>query len=819
MLVESMNQQELKNLKSDFFPFDSASLSVSLLRLRFLLSLIFIFILSCEVCSQDVRLTGRVFDKASSQPLYLVSVFDSIASAGTRTDKTGFFELSVTRGEHKLKFTYIGYQRIDTTIKVSGLTEISAFMSPLTIPIDEVIISSRSLKDQVSSPEMSSLTFKNIEIMKLPSILGETDPMKILQLTPGVQGGSEGNSGFYVRGGGADQNMILFNNTLVYNPAHLLGIFSVFNPDQIKDVTIIKSGIPARYGGKLSSVIKVNSSNGNKDSLEVKGSIGMISSRVSVGGPLFNGKGTFIAGARRTYLELLVQPLVRKMVKDFSFFNNETRYNFHDFNLGVSVSLTSRDIFSLSGYYGRDVFNMKRSGIDQKNSVRWGNFLTSLSWNHFISESNQWNLDISRTKYEFGLDGSQGEYSFGLLSSVEDYTLKYNYSSNILRHHINYGFDLTNHKFIPNKIDAQSGSFNVNFIQFSSMNAFEGGIYLDDEFMQSEHFSLSGGLRYSFYDHYGPYKDYIRDAAGQITDTIKYPKGESLTFYHNLEPRVVMKYQINKNNSVKASYMRISQYIHLATSASVSLPADIWIPSTGNIKPQTGNQISIGYFSNLSKRNLEFSSEIYYKRMNNQLEFLKGIIYSSFDASIGQNIALGFGQSYGIEFYLNKPVGKSTGWISYALSRTENKFDEINEGYIYPAKYDRRHELSVVFLQKITSKWSGSAVFTYISGSAFTMPIGRYIIQGNMVNEYGDVNSFRMPPYHRLDLSFSRKVTFHNDLTSELIFSVFNVYCRANPYFIYFETNGDIDNYSLEVKPIQVSLLPIIPSISWNFKF
>jgi hypothetical protein len=451
--------------------------------------------------------------------------------------------------------------------------------------------------------------------------------------------------------------------------------------------------------------------------------------------------------------------------------------------------------------------------------LKWGNTLSVLLWNHKIGRKSELNTSASRTIYKFDLLGSQSDYYFKLFSSVEDYSLKSDISFKVLEQSARAGIELTDHSFIPNRIDAQAGNFIVNFGQFSKMHATEGGVFFDNVFRLSNSITITGGLRFSFFNQSGPYSEYTRNSLGQISDTIYYPRGKSLAFFWNPEPRIVLKYQINNNSSLKASYMRIAQYLHLATSASASLPTDIWLPSTSNIKPQIGNQISIGYFRNFPSESLEFSSEVYYKRMENKLEFLRGIIYNSFNGNFEQNMLAGWGQSYGLELYLRKIIGKSTGWISYTLARTEQKFDEINEGLFYPAKYDRRHEISLALVRKFNEKWSGSAVFIFISGNAFTMPVGRYMIQGNVVNEYGKVNSYRMPPYHRMDVSFNRKVTLGKNISSELIFSVFNLYNRANPYYIYFEAIGDIDKYSLEVKAVQVSLFPVIPSVSWSFKF
>jgi hypothetical protein len=769
--------------------------------------------------SQEIITGGKVYDKATNQVLTTVSVLDKTSLKGTTTDDTGGFKISLLPGIHNFEFSHIGYHRVDTSIQLTSNIEFLIYMDPVSVPLSEYTITAESQIDHVSSPQMGTFTLSKAEMKKLPSLLGEADPLKLLQLTPGVKAASYGGAGFFVRGGGTDQNLILYDNTIIYNPGHLLGMFSVFNPGVISDVSITKSGIPAQYGGKLSSVIKLNSYRGNKESLEVLGSVGLISSRISFSGPLFKQKGTFILGARKTYLGLIIEPIIRRTASSTSFLTKENNYDFYDFNAGATMKITDRDNLLFSAYLGRDVFKMSQAGIKQENFLNWGNTMVSLIWKHKFNDNAEWSTKGSWTTYEFNLSGSQSDYLFGLFSSVEDYSLKSEINLTYDRNHIGVGFELTEHNFIPNKIKAQAGDFNLKIGQYGAMNALEGGIFVNDEFNISSNFSFAAGFRFSFFDHHGPFTEIVRNELGQISDTLTYARGESIAFYCLPEPRLVFKYNITNNAAFKASYMRIAQYIHLATTSSASLPTDIWIPSTSNIKPLIGDQVSVGYFSNFSEKGFEFSTEIYYKKMQNQLEFLRGIVNISIDGNMENNVAIGFGQSYGAEFYLAKKKGKTTGWLSYTLSRTEKKFDEINAGNFYPAKYDGRHDVSLTVIRKFNEKWSGSAVFIYITGNAFTMPVGRYIIQGNVLNQYGEINSYRMPANHRLDISATRKITRWIKLESELIFSIYNVYNRANPYFIYYEVVGNVEKYSLKVKAFTVTLLPVIPSISWNFKF
>ncbi len=769
--------------------------------------------------SQECILEGTISDRATGRLLINASVLERSSQRGTITDNAGVFRILLQEGKRELVFSHLGYHLLDTVIFISGNAEISVRLTPAEVSLGEVTISSVGADDRVTSNRMGVFHLTNKEIMKMPALMGETDPLGLIRLTPGVQSGSEGNVGFIVRGGGVDQNLIMFDGAQVYNPGHILGFLSVFNPETVSDVNIIKSGIPAKYGGKLSSVITVNSFKEKKDSTEVKGSVGLISTRFTITGPLLNKKGSFLIGARKTYLELFVLPLVSGLVKDKTFFNKDNYYNFGDLNAGLNFHLSERDILSLSAYYGRDNFKMLKGEVNQDIGLKWGNSLGSVQWNHRFRNSSVLKTSFSRSVYVFDLSGFQNEYSFRLFSSVEDYNLKSVFDLKILTHKITLGMEVTEHEFIPNKINAQASKFLLNFGQFTSLSAVEGGLFIDDEFPLTQNLSLSAGLRFSFFSHHGPYDKLITNSLDQVTDTVHYPWNKSLASFDNFEPRAVAKYQLNSNSSIKASYMRIAQYVHLASSSSATLPTDIWIPSTSEIKPQMGNQVSLGYFSNIPDSDYEVSAEAFYKKMNNKLEFLRGIVYNSIFGTLGDNMVTGMAQSYGLELFLRKKRGDLNGWISYTLSRTEQKFDEINSGFFYPAKYDRRHDLALTLNWEINPEWNCSGVFIYTSGNAFTIPVGRYIIQGNIVNQYGDINQFRMPPYHRLDLSATRKILINKKWPSELIFSVYNAYNRANPYFLYFQATGDLETYSLKIKALQVSFFPVIPSVSWNFMF
>jgi hypothetical protein len=769
---------------------------------------------------EEISISGRIIDSSNETALTGASILDVGSGKGTTSDDSGQYRLLIdSDSEHRIIISYLGFEQIDTTIQTRQSAVLDFYLHPVSIEYEEVRITAEARSDYVSSVQMSEIRLKQEEISSLPAILGESDPIRFLQLTPGVQSSTEGGIGFFVRGGGVDQNLVLFDNAVIYNPGHLLGFVSVFNPDIITGVSLIKSGIPARYGGRLSSVVRINSERGRSDSLRVKGQIGLISSRISLNRSFNHDKGSFVVSARRASVDLFVKPIITPLVNNSSPYFHESTYNFYDFNAGISHRIGDKDHLSVSAYYGKDKYGLTRSSVRGETNMNWGNAIVSGRWTHVFSDHLSLGTSISYSHYDFGLTGNQSDYYFGLLSSIRDYTLKsqFNYFSD--RHNLRGGFDLTRHTFVPNDIEVDAGGLALNFLDFNELYAYEGGVFLEDEFRLSDQFSLAAGIRYSFFSQVGPYKEYIYDESSMVSDSIMYPRGESLAFYHHLEPRLSARYQVNEISSIKASYMHMAQYVHLATSATVSLPMDTWIPSTRNIKPEYGDQLTLGYFRNLFGKQYETSLEGYYKSSRNQLEFIRGVINNSLNMSLEDNIAVGNSRSYGAELFLRKKTGVLTGWVGYTISRTEREFERINEGKVYPAKFDRRHDISIAGIYQVNKLWSFSSVFIYVSGNAFTLPVGRYIIQGNLVNEYGGVNNFRMPAYHRLDLSATRtRVTSRGNISS-WNFSIYNVYNRANPFFIFFETSGDLEKYSLDIQPKMVSLFPIIPSISWRFEF
>ncbi len=788
-------------------------------KIHFILIALFLVFFPDSIAQDNVLLSGRISDAITGSSLTGASVMVQGTGRGASSDTLGYYRIPVSRGQVHIQVAYLGYARIDTLLSITSEKIVDFFLFPTQIEYEEVRITADAAKDYISSVQMSEIQIKQEEISSLPAILGESDPIRFLQLTPGVQSSTEGGIGFFVRGGGVDQNLVLFDNTLIYNPGHLLGFLSVFNPDIISDVSLVKSGIPARYGGKLSSVVNVNADRGRSDSLRVKGQIGLVSSRISLNRSFNKDRGSFVVSARRASIDIFVKPLIIPLVKNSSSYFHESTYNFYDLNGSISHRIGKKDYLSLSAYYGKDKYQITRSSIGGASNLNWGNAMASLKWNHLFSDRLSLATSISHTSYDFDLKGAQADYLFSIISSVRDYTFKSHLNHISDNHRIVTGFELTRHAFTPNKIDVEAGNLIVDFMDFNKLYAYEGGLFAEDEFSLSARWSMSLGIRYSFFHHVGPYKEYIYDEFSQVKDSVIYPKGESLAFYHQLEPRASLKFQVNEVSSFKASYMHMAQYVHLATSATVSLPTDIWLPSSRNIRPQTGDQLSLGYFRNFFGNRFESSIEAYYKSSKNQIEFIRGVINNSLNQTLEENLAVGDGRSYGAEIFLRKKTGTFTGWVGYSLSRAERLFEKINDGKIYPSKFDRRHDLSLAGIYRLNKLWNLSAVFIYVSGNAFTLPVGRYIIQENLVNEYDEVNNFRMPPYHRLDLAATRSRITRKGNISSWNFSIYNVYNRANPFYIYFEATGNLDEYSLEIQPKMVSLFPIVPSLSWRFEF
>lgn len=661
------------------------------------------------------------------------------------------------------------------------------------------------------------------ELRRLPVVLGEVDPLKTITLLPGVKTGGEASSGIYVRGGGPDQNLVLLDGIPVYNPNHLLGFFSIFNGEAIKGIEVIKGGIPAEYGGRLSSVISIDTREGNKDSIKGSGGIGLISSRLSVEGPIIKGKSSFVVSARRTYIDALAKLVARSKVGD-------NGYYFYDINAKADYVLNANNQFYFTFYRGLDDFTYINNENNRNRSFNtyWGNTIAGLTWKQQITKKLKQETSVVYNSFDLDSKIAFSTVGFVFSSALSDKALKTDwlYTSNKWLK-LRFGANYTWHRFTPGAGGATSGvqEFKTNI---KDQYAREGAAYLSADINITPKLNMIAGLRYSIFSQVGPTEKVVYDADGVPTGEVKkYGKGEKIASYANPEPRVSVLYRLPGQSSIKASYTNTIQYLHLATTSGATFPGDLWIPSSSYLKPARADQYALGYFKNFNNNTYEFSVEAYYKTMDNQLEFKPGA-QLLLNQNLDGEMIFGSGKAYGVEFFLQKRRGKLTGWLGYTLSRTERTFPDLNNGKTFPYRYDRTHDLSVVANYSLSRKWEASAVFVYGTGNALTMPTGRFtynlgyngddesVILTN-INQYDQVNDYRMPAYHRLDVAFTYtpKPNSTKRYRSSWNFSIYNLYSRANPYFIYLDANEE----ELTIKGKKVYLFPILPSVTWNFKF
>lgn len=809
--------------------------------------LFFLFIVShYQSFGQNFSISGTIKDAKNGETVAGAVVFLKEINKAASSNQYGFFSLTAPKNKYTLVFSYLGYKSITQEIVLDKNISLSIAFSSDENNLDEVEVTTKGGNDNVKNTQMGTVSLDMTEIKKIPAFMGEVDILKTIQLLPGVKNAGDGNTGFYVRGGGPDQNLILLDEAPIYNASHLMGFFSVFNGDAIKNVNLIKGGMPAQYGGRLSSVLDIQMKDGNNQNFEVDGGIGVIASRITLQGPIIKNKCSFIVSGRRTYVDVLAKPFIEK--SDFK----GTSYHFYDLNGKINYIINDKNRVFLSGYFGRDKFLFKSDEDNFSTKIPWGNASASLRWNHIFSSKLFANAALIFTNYDFSFIASDQDFEATIKSGITDYTAKYdlNYFPNS-RHTLKAGFNYIFHTFVPTSVSAKQGSTVFDLGKTIKLYAHDAAVYISDDWDITQKIKLNAGLRFGNFTQVGPFNRYVKDFTGKVVDTVSYSQGEVVANYNGLEPRISARYSLNPSSSLKAAYTRNFQYIHLATISSVSLPTDVWMPCTELIKPQESNQYAIGYFKNFKENKFETSVEAYYKTMSNQIEYKEGAQPSDnvFD-NPDNAFTYGKGWAYGAEFFVKKRTGKFTGWIGYTLSWTWRQFTEINYGQKFLAKYDRRHDASVVITYDPNKRWNFGMVWVYGTGNRGTLPNGFFIYEGSLSNDYGLRNSYQFIPYHRMDVNISytpnrskklekrRKVLVEKykqegkdtsnivltkkcfrNFSNSFTLSVFNVYNRYNPYFIYLTRRGDFTNGSLTVGARQVSLFPILPSLTWNFKF
>ncbi len=771
--------------------------------------------ISTFALAQKKTLSGYMRDAESSESLVAATVYIKEAGIAATTNNYGFYSISVPPGKYTVIYSYVGYATMALTMDLTESVSYTAEMQNKTT-MKEVEVTTQRKDENVKNTEMGTVTLSIDKIKQLPVLFGEVDILKTLQLMPGVQSAGEGNSGFYVRGGGPDQNLILLDDAVVYNTGHLFGFFSVFNSDALKNTTLIKGSMPANYGGRLSSVVDVSMKEGNLKEYHAEGGIGLIASRLTLEGPIVKDKGSFMISGRRTYIDILTKPFASGSLKG-------SGYYFYDANLKANYKISKKDRVYLSGYFGRDKFTFASASQSFKAKIPWGNSTATLRWNHLFSDRLFVNTTVVYNDYKFAFIGEQNDFSIKLASGIRDYNAKMDFDYfTPFNHHIKFGGAYTWHKFTPSQVSGKSDTVEFHPENVSDKYAHEAALYVLDEFDPLPWLKVNVGLRYSLFAQAGPYWKYTYDPYSDFTkktDSTYYGPGKIVKTYGGFEPRLNLRFALNASSSIKASVVRSNQYIHLITNNGTTLPTDTWVPSTYLVQPQQSWQYSLGYFKNLFDNSLETSVEVYYKKMHHQIEFREGYTPSSIrDQEL--DYVFGTGEAYGAEFFINKTKGKFTGWIGYTLSWTYRTFPDLNNGNPFPAKYDRRHDLSVVATYARNKKWTYSAVFVFGSGNAITLPTNYYFINNTLVQQYSNVNAYRLFPYHRLDISavYTPQHKKPRKWQGSWAFSIYNVYNRHNPYFLYVDTEGNASQ-GINAKVMQVSIFPILPSITYNFKF
>lgn len=765
----------------------------------------YLILFSAALFSQSPRgltLSGSVRDESSGEALIgaTVRVKDQPV-IGAVSNAYGYYAISVPAGTYTLLVSYVGYQTLEMTLAVSRDTTVQLQLNPAQYQMEEVVIEyKQDEKENVVSAKMGVTKLEIAEMAKIPVIFGEKDIIKTVQLLPGVKSAGEGNSGFFVRGGGADQNLVLLDEAPVYNASHLLGFFSVFNSDALKDVTLIKGGMPAEYGGRLSSVMDVRMKDGNNKKYGVTGGIGLISSRLTVEGPIVKEKGSFMASGRRTYADLFL-----KLLQDSTL--SQSKLYFYDLNLKANYRFGDKNQVYLSGYFGRDNF-----GFGNTFNFDWGNQTATLRWNHLFSNRLFSNTTFIYSDYDYQIKLGLGETGIKITSGIQDYNVKQDFQfyangKNTLK----FGVNAIHHTFVPGVI-----SIDNDTTELGKKYALEYAAYLSHEWSASDRFKINYGLRLSAFQSLG--NDdmvYTYSPEGTVTDSVVYGRDQVFQSYGGIEPRLSASYVLTENSSVKASYMRTYQYMHLLSNSSSGTPTDLWIPSSNNVKPEIADQISLGYFRNFDNNNYEFSAEAYYKDLQNQIDYRNGAELE-FNSKVEADLLFGDGRAYGLELFLKKRNGRLNGWISYTLSRTERQIEGINGGAYYPARQDRTHDLSVVAIYDLNKRISLSGLFVYYTGNAVTFPSGRAFIDGQWVNTYSDRNAERMPAYHRLDLAVTVQGKARERFESSWNFSLYNAYGRKNAYSISFQASETNPNQS---EAVRLALFRWIPSVTYNFTF
>ena len=759
--------------------------------------LILTFLSTASLAQDKVVLSGTVKDSQTGESIIRAIIrVKELPNIGVFSNEYGFYSISLAKGNYTISVSQVGYEMYTSNIQIDSSIINNIQLSANNL-LKEVVVESSKKNNNLTKAQMGTETLNMVAISKVPVIFGEKDILKTLQLLPGVKSAGEGNSGYYVRGGAADQNLILLDEAPVYNASHLLGFFSTFNSDAIKDATLIKGNSPAIYGGRLSSVLDVKMKEGNNKDYVVNGGLGLISSRVSIEGPIQNDKSSFILSGRRTYADMFLKATEK--------FKDNILY-FYDLNMKANYTINAKNKIYLSGYFGKDEL-----GLGDAFGIDWGNKTGTIRWNKIMSNKLFLNTSLIYSDYNYNVKLKNGETNFNINSNIKDVNLKQDYTFYAdPKNNLRFGFNTILHTITPSTF---SGTV-TNSLSKQGRNGLENSIYLSNNYKPNNDLSFDVGLRVSAYTLMGG-DDYNIYSNGNVQSTIKLAKSSFGKTYINPEPRFTLNYRITDQNSFKAGYARNVQHLHILSNSTASSPSDQWIGNSYNIKPEISDQYSVGYVNTFNQNMFEMSTELYYKNLQNQVDYVDGAEVNTL-ADVESALLYGVGRAYGFEWLLKKKEGLFTGWVSYTLSKTERKINGINQNNWYNAKQDRTHDIAVVGIYTINSKWSVSGVFVYNTGDAVTFPTGKYAFQGQTLYQYASRNANRMPDNHRLDISVTYDKKRKKKIQESWNFSLYNVYGRENAYRITFQ--DDPNNLS-RTQIIQTSLFRWVPSITYQFKF
>ena len=755
---------------------------------------------SAAQVSETYTFSGTIRNSESGEVLIGATVIvRELRNTGASSNAYGFYSITLPAGIYTVNVQYLGFKTTTDTIDLNHDRIINFILAPQPIAEREVVVSGERHNTNVTSTNISSNNLQVQEVKAIPVILGEQDILKTIQFLPGIEAAGEGSTAFYARGGSADQNLILLDEAPVYNPSHLLGYLSIFNPDAINDVTVVTGGIPAQYGGRLSSVVDIRTDDGNDKQFGATGGIGLLDSRLTVDGPIVKDQGSFIISGRRTYLDLFL-----RLSKDTTL--NRVRLYFYDLNAKANYTLGDKDRLFLSGYFGRDNFD-----YPDVFGFNWGNATATLRWNHIFGDKFFSNTSLIYSDYEYTNDVGASPNQFEITSGIEDAHFKtdFEYFMNSANT-IDFGINSIYHTFFPGAITSGPAS-SINNLSLENKYALENAAYISHQASVLSDLKLDYGLRVSSFSLLGPGTTFSYDDLGDVLDTASYGPGKNIKTYVSLEPRIALTFILNQESSIKSSYDRTAQYLHLLSNSTSTNPSDLWIPSTNNVPPEYADQVDLGYFRNFDEDEYESSLVLYYKLMRNVIDYRNGADLQ-LNPTIESLLLYGTGWSYGAELLVKKKVGPVAGWLSYTLSRTEERFAQINNGNTFPATQDRTHDFSIVVTYDYNDTWTFGATWVFYTGNAVTFPSGNYMIDGRLVPYYTSKNAYRMPAYNRLDLSATWTLNKHSNLN----FSVYNAYNRQNPYSIIFQQNPDNPN---QTQAVQTTIFPIMPSVTYNFNF